>query len=304
MSERCPNSGLPVSILHGLGVRAVDVGVDDRLPRVLQVLRQLGVHRGGRRAGSTPGMISGDWSSPDPQRVDDGVHQPQHAARALEALEGRPVLVEAVEQLGVDRVGLLDAVLVAAVAGLAREVVGVRVVHLDEAAGRRADRRERVGVGLRRTAAAGRCGRPRSGDAGRHWSATRRTTFCSRFSASRPCAPPTSSALPATGLGVVAALRRRDRDGEQHARRALDRLGQRLRERELVVERAAGEVVAGDEAARVGDPLVDQDHRRRVRRQQVVQRLARAACGRRPRSRPSRTPPCRRAARRARPRSC
>ena len=33
--------------LHGLGVRAVDVGVDDRLPRVLQVLRQLGVHRRG-----------------------------------------------------------------------------------------------------------------------------------------------------------------------------------------------------------------------------------------------------------------
>ena len=37
------------------------------------------------------------------------------------------------------------------------------------------------------------------GDAGRHWSATRRTTFCRRLSASRPCAPPTSSALPATG---------------------------------------------------------------------------------------------------------
>ena len=48
----------------------------------------------------------------DPQRVDDGVHQPQDAARALEALEARPVLVEPVEQLRVDRVGLLDPVLV------------------------------------------------------------------------------------------------------------------------------------------------------------------------------------------------
>ena len=37
-----------------------------------------------------------------------------------------------------------------------------------------------------------------SEDAGRHWSATRRTTFCSRFSAANPLAPPTSSALPAT----------------------------------------------------------------------------------------------------------
>ena len=54
--------------------------------------------------------------STHPQRVDDGVHQPQDAARALEALEARPVLVEAVEQLRVDRVGLLDPVLVAALA--------------------------------------------------------------------------------------------------------------------------------------------------------------------------------------------
>ena len=46
-----------------------------------------------------------------------------------------------------DRVRLLDAVLVAAVACFAREVVSVAVVQLDEAAGGRADRGERVGVG-------------------------------------------------------------------------------------------------------------------------------------------------------------
>ena len=39
--------------LYRLGVRAVDVGVDDGLPRVLQVLRQLGVHGRGRRSGSS-----------------------------------------------------------------------------------------------------------------------------------------------------------------------------------------------------------------------------------------------------------
>ena len=68
----------------------------------------------------------------DPQRVDDGVHQPQHTAGALEPLQARPVLVEPVEQLGVDRVGLLDPVLVVGVARLARELVGVLAVELDE----------------------------------------------------------------------------------------------------------------------------------------------------------------------------
>ena len=217
-------------------------------------------------------MISGDWSSPDPQRVDHGVHQTQDAARALEALEARPVLVEAIEQLGVDRVGLLDAVLVAAVARLAREVVGVAVVHLDEAAGGRADRGERVGVGRDEQPLADdvvrlvrRRGAPLVGDAAHDV-----LQALERLEAVRA-----ADLLGVAGdrLGVVAALRRGDRDGEQHARRALDRLGERLRERELVVERPAREVVARDEAARVGDPLVDQDHRRGVGAEQLVKRL-------------------------------
>ena len=65
LGERAlPEQRLAGVDLDGLGVRAVDVGVDDGLPRVLQVLRQLGVHRRRSRSGSTPGMISGDWSSP------------------------------------------------------------------------------------------------------------------------------------------------------------------------------------------------------------------------------------------------
>src|SRR5205823_770334 len=137
----------PASVdLYGLGVRAVDVGVDAGLPRVLQVLRQLGVDR--RRADrDRRGHDQRRLVFHDPQRVDDGVHEAQHAARALEALEARPVLVQAVEQLWVNRKGLLDAILVAAIPRIAREVVGVAVVHLHEAASRRVDRRERVGVG-------------------------------------------------------------------------------------------------------------------------------------------------------------
>jgi len=46
-----------------------------------------------------------------------------------------------------DRVRLPDAILVVAAACLAREVGVVAVVHLDEAARSRVDRRERVGVG-------------------------------------------------------------------------------------------------------------------------------------------------------------
>ena len=204
--------------------------------------------------------------------MDDGVHQAQDAARALEALEARPVLVEAIEQLGMDRVGLLDAVLVAAVTRLARELVGVAVVHLDEAAGRRVDRRERVGVGRGEQPLAddvvglvrGR-GPPLVSDAPHD--------VLQALERLEPMCAADLLGVAGDGLGVVAALRRWDRYGEQHAWRAFDRLGQRLRERELVVERPAGEVVARDEAARVGDPFVDQDHRRGVGAEQVVERL-------------------------------
>ena len=114
----------------GLGVRPVDVGVDDRLPRVLQVLGQLGVHvRRGERDRAGHDQWRGVLASP--QRVDHGAHQSQHATGALEPLQRRPLLVESVEQLRVNRVGPLDAVLVRRVAGLTREVVGVLAVHLD-----------------------------------------------------------------------------------------------------------------------------------------------------------------------------
>ena len=74
-------------------------------------------------------------------------------------------------------------------------------------------------------------------------------------------------------FGVVAALGCGNRDGEQHPRRALDRLGERLSKRELVVEGSAREVVARDQAARVGNPFVDEDHRRGMGTQQLVERL-------------------------------
>ena len=242
MSERCPNSGLPASIFTG---SAFGPSTSASMTAFHESCRYCvsSEFTAAVPIGIDAGHDQRRLVLPDPQRVDDGVHQAQDAARALEALEARPVLVEAVEQLGVDRVGLLDAVLVAAVARLAREVVGVAVVHLDEAAGRRADRRERVGVGRDEQPLAddvvrlvrGR-GPPLVGDAPHDV-----LQALERLEAVRA-----ADLLGVAGdrLGVVAALRRGDRDGEQHARRALDRLGQRLRERELVVERPAREVVA------------------------------------------------------------
>ena len=65
LGERAlPEQRLAGVDLRGLGVGAVDVGVDDGLPRVLQVLRELGVHRRRSPIGIEPGMISGEWSSP------------------------------------------------------------------------------------------------------------------------------------------------------------------------------------------------------------------------------------------------
>ena len=82
------------------------------------------------------GRISGLRSLLLPQAVDHRRHQPQHAARALELHQRRPVGVEPVEDLGVDRVGRLDALLVLGIAALGRELLVLRPVQVGE---RRAD---------------------------------------------------------------------------------------------------------------------------------------------------------------------
>ena len=71
--------------------------------------------------------------------MDDSAHQSQHATGALEPLERRPVLVQPVEQLRVDRVGRLDPVLVGDLGALAGELAAVLGVELDELAGDRGD---------------------------------------------------------------------------------------------------------------------------------------------------------------------
>ncbi len=72
---------------------------------------------------------------PLPEGVDDGRHQAQHAAGPLELVQGGPVVVEPVEQLGVDRVGHLDPALVVGLPALRRKLLLLRAVQLREGAG-------------------------------------------------------------------------------------------------------------------------------------------------------------------------
>jgi hypothetical protein len=65
--------------------------------------------------------------------VHDRRHESQYSARALEAFKRRPVLVEPIEQLGMYRVRILDALLVIVGADLPGELGRVFGVQLGEA---------------------------------------------------------------------------------------------------------------------------------------------------------------------------
>ena len=60
--------------------------------------------------------------------MDHGRHQAQNAARALELHQGRPVGIEPVEDLRVDGIGRLQALLVIGGAAFRRELVGLRTI--------------------------------------------------------------------------------------------------------------------------------------------------------------------------------
>ena len=83
---------------------AVHISVDDRFPPVVHVPGEFRdnfrrIHRNNSRHDHQRLVIS------VPQLRDDTRHQPQDPAGALEPLERRPVLVEAVEELRMDGIG-------------------------------------------------------------------------------------------------------------------------------------------------------------------------------------------------------
>ena len=121
--------------------RPVHVLLDDRLPGVGQIARQLVPHARivDRQIGGHDQRVAVALL---PQAVDHRRHQAQHAAGALELHQRGPVGVEPVEHFRMDRIGRLDPVLVVEVAALGREFLMLGPVEVVEGAGDRVARDE------------------------------------------------------------------------------------------------------------------------------------------------------------------
>ena len=210
--------------------------------------------------GMVAGRMSGLRSPLLPEGVDHRRHQAQHAAGALELHQGRPVGVEAVEDLGVDGVGGLDALLVVGVAALGRELRLLSAVELGEGAGDDIAVPEvrRVGEGLEEAAADdlealfGGCGPP-----GGLQTADDVAQAIEGFAAAG------AADLDVVGLGVGRAGRigGGEADDEEAVAGQLGGLGEGLGEAELGLEGAGREIALVVELAGVGDPLVDRGSR-------------------------------------------
>ena len=94
-----PNRGSLASKFRRLGPVAVNVPLDHRVPARAEIVGQF-VARTAVVKRQTAGQDHQVLVVVLPQPVDDLGHELQHAARALEAVDRRPVLVEPVEHLG------------------------------------------------------------------------------------------------------------------------------------------------------------------------------------------------------------
>jgi hypothetical protein len=102
--------------------RAVHVLVDHGYPLVLEVPRQLELNQrvidgNGRRHDHQVGVVA------LPERMNDGRHQAENAASPLELVQGRPVVVQAVKELGMDRVRHFDPALVVGLPAVERKLL-------------------------------------------------------------------------------------------------------------------------------------------------------------------------------------
>ena len=100
-----------VDTLRG-GANAVNVGVDDGFPLVFQVLGEVGIHPGGGQRHIAGQDQRRSIIIIDPEFVHDRRHEFEHATGALKPLQGGPVLIEPIQQFGVQRVGGPNAVFV------------------------------------------------------------------------------------------------------------------------------------------------------------------------------------------------
>ncbi|EXI71444.1 MAG: hypothetical protein AW07_03673 [Candidatus Accumulibacter sp. SK-11] len=261
-------------------VRPVDILLDHRHPVVGEVARQFGLHARvvDRHVAGQDQRIAVALL---PQAVDHRRHQPQHAARALEFHQRRPVGIQPVEDFRVDRVRCPDAFLVVGFAALGRKLRLLRAVELGEGARHHVPVLElrRVGKWLEQAPANDLeaffgTGRPPRG-----------------FDTPDDVAQPVErlAATRAADFDIVrlrvwqilrraGGIRRRQADHQQAVLRQLGRFRQHLRKAELRLEAAGRQVALVLELARVGDLLVDQDHAGAVIVEQLAQRVAGAGC--------------------------
>ncbi len=238
-------------------VGTVDIDVEDRRPGVGQVTQELVACRG-RVERQRAGHDHQRGVAPRPELVDHRRHQAQHAACALEALQRRPVLVEPVEELGVDGVGPAQALQIVTLGDPAGELACRIAVHIPES------RHHGVARGVI--------------DVGREEAPAHDLEALSR----RDRLPDRLDAAHHVGHGLQHPLARltadldvglRERDEEQRLVGALHRLGQRLHKGHDGVEGAGGEALDTVEVARIGDQLIDDDQRRAEAEEQLAERL-------------------------------
>ena len=133
-------------------VRAVDILLDDRRPVVVEVPGQLRLYaRVFER--DAAGQDEGTAITSLPLVVNHRRHQPQHAARALELRQRRPVGVQPIEHLRVNGIRFLDPLLVVGLPALGGEFLLLRAVQVGEAARHHVASRELRGIqGLKQPA--------------------------------------------------------------------------------------------------------------------------------------------------------
>ena len=78
--------------------------------------------------------------------MDDAGHERQHAAGALEVLQSGPILIKAIQEFGVQRVGGTDAFLIGGAVHTGRIVFGALAIHVGEAPRGKCDLFLRLGI--------------------------------------------------------------------------------------------------------------------------------------------------------------
>ncbi len=256
-SQHPPVARVLLVVLVRDGLLAVNLGVNDAVPVLVQVARQLVAHVGHvQRQGA--GHDHGALVAAHPQLVDDGGHQAQHATRALEGLQRGPVLVQAVEHLGVDGVAAHHAVAILQLARVHGEVRRVLRIHLAE--------------GVAHLVALGLVLAVEEESSPHHLKAlVRADGLPDCLHAAKGVLNGLQRALAALAANLPVALG--DGRHNQAALARARRLGQLLDEGDEVVEGAGGQLVHAIELLRVGNQLVHQHQRAAARVEHLCQRL-------------------------------